>query len=204
MSMGTYLFSDVFGNLALMSISSVCVMPFTGAALIFSPYLVKKMGTMKLIRSGLVIGTGMYMGLFLLHIFTDINPMVHILVSSAGAMFTGVGTMMQWGLVGETIDYNEYLLGKRSEGTIYGTFNMLRRLGQAIGTSGSVALLGIIGYDVAISNAGMLQSEQTILGIKVLCILVPAIVTIGSWISFKFIWNITPEVKEKMVQGMDC
>lgn len=194
MSMGTYLFSDVFGNLSLMSISSVCVMPFTGAALILSPYLVKKMGTMKLIRGGLVIGTGIYVILFLLHVFTDINPMVHILLSSAGAMFTGVGTMMQWGLVGETIDYNEYLLGKRSEGTIYGTFNMLRRLGQAIGTSGSVALLGIIGYDVAISNAGMLQSEQTILGIKILCILVPAIVTIGSWISFKFIWNITPEL----------
>ena len=27
---------------------------------------------------------------------------------------------MQWGLVGEAIDYNELLTGKRTEGSIYG------------------------------------------------------------------------------------
>ena len=126
--------------------------------------------------------------------------MVHILMSSVGSMFTGVGTMMQWGLVGEAIDYNEYLLGKRSEGAITGTFTMLRRAGQAIGTSGSVALLGIIGYDATLSNAGMAQSATTVLGIKVLCVLVPAIVTMGSWAVFKYIWNITPELKVKMME----
>lgn len=200
MSMGTYMFSDVLGNMSLMSVSSICIMPFTGLALILSPKIVKKIGTMKLIRGGLVIGTVLYIVLFMLHIFTKVNPMVHIVLSAMAAMFTGVGTMMQWGLVGETIDYNEYLLGKRSEGTIYGTFNMLRRLGQAIGTSGSVALLGLIGYDVALSNAGMAQSAGTVLGIKVLCILVPAIVTVGSWVAFRFVWNITPELKAKMVE----
>lgn len=200
MSMGTYMFTDVLGSMSLMSISSICILPFTGAALVCSPYLVKKMGTMKLIRGGLVIGTGVYLVLFAMHVLTNVNPMVHILMSAVGAMFTGVGTMMQWGLVGETIDYNEYLLGKRSEGTIYGTFNMLRRLGQAIGTSGSVALLGWIGYDVALSNAGLAQSAETVFGIKVLCVLVPAIVTIGSWLSFKLVWNITPELKEKMLE----
>jgi len=200
MSMGTYMFSDVLGNLALMSISSICILPFTGAALIFSPQLVKKMGTMKLIRSGFVIGTAIYVMLFVMHVLTNVNPMVHILMSSVGSMFTGVGTMMQWGLVGEAIDYNEYLLGKRSEGAITGTFTMLRRAGQAIGTSGSVALLGIIGYDATLSNAGMAQSATTVLGIKVLCVLVPAIVTMGSWAVFKYIWNITPELKVKMME----
>ena len=198
MSMGTYLFSDVLGSLALMSLNSVCVLPFTGAALVLSPYLVKRMGTMKLIRGGLAIGIGIQLILFALHVLTDVNPMVHIFMSALGAMFTGVGTMMQWGLVGETIDYNEYILGKRSEGTIYGTFNMLRRLGQAIGTSGSVALLGWIGYDVALSNAGMSQGAGTVFGIKVLCVLVPALVTIGSWFVFRFVWNITPELKAQM------
>lgn len=198
MSMGTYIFSDVLGDLSLMSLSSICVMPFTGAVLVLSPRLVKKIGTMKLIRGGLIIGSAIYFVLFALHVFTNVNPMVHILVSTLGGTFTGVGTMMQWGLVGETIDYNEYLLGKRSEGTIYGTFNMLRRFGQAIGTSGSVALLGWIGYDAVLSNAGMSQSASTVLGIKALCMLVPAIVAIGSWAAFKYVWNITPELKEKI------
>lgn len=197
MSMGTYMFSDVLGNLALMSVSSVCILPFTGAALVFCPRLVKKMGTMKLIRSGLVIGVGIYIVLFIMHVFTNVNPMVHIFMNALGSMFTGVGTMMQWSLVGEVIDYNEYLLGKRSEGAITGVFTMLRRVGQAIGTSGGVALLGWIGYDAVLSNMGQPQSAGTIFGVKVLCILIPAIITMGSWFVFKYLWNITPEMKEK-------
>ena len=200
-TMGTYMFSDVLGNLALMSVSTICIMPLSIFVLLFSPKLVEKMGTVDLIRKTLVIGAGIYVLLFVMHVTTDVNVWVHIIFSALGSAFTSVGTMMQWGLVGEAIDFNEYLLGKRTEGTIYGTFNMLRRLGQAIGASGSVALLGWIGYDVALSNMGMAQNAQTILGIKVLCVLAPAIVSLGSWTAFRFVWNITPEVKEKMAKN---
>lgn len=198
MAMGTYMFSDVLGSLALMSISSLCVMPFTLITLAVSPKIVKKLGTMPLIRGGMLLGTGVYLVLFLLHVFTAVNPFVHILLNTAGSVFVGVGTMMQWGLVSEATDYNEYLLGKRSEGTIYGTFNMLRRVGQAIGSSGCVALLGWIGYDAVRANAGLAQTDGAILGIKIISVLIPAIVTVGSWLTFKYIWNITPELKEKM------
>ena len=37
-----------------------------------------------------------------------------------------------------------------------------------------------------------------VLGLKVLCVLVPAVFILGSWAAFKFVWNITPEVREKM------
>lgn len=195
-TMGTYMFSDVLGNLALMSASTIFTMPMSIVVLVLSPKLVKKMGTVPLIQKTLLIGVGIYVALFGLHITTNVNPWVHIVLSALGSAFASVGTMMQWGLVGETIDYNEYILGKRTEGTIYGTFNMIRRLGQAIGSSGSVALLGVIGYDVALSNMGMTQSPETILGIKVLCVLAPAIVSLGSWAAFKFVWDIKPEYKE--------
>lgn len=200
MTMGTYMFSDVLGNLALMSASTIFTMPLSVLVLVWSPKLVKKMGTTNLIKKTLVIGTGIYVVLFGMHVTTNVNVWVHIIMSALGSAFTSVGTMMQWGLVGETIDYNEYLLGKRTEGSIYGTFNMLRRLGQAIGSSGSVALLGVIGYDVALSNMGITQATQTIFGIKVLCILLPALVSLGSWAAFRFVWNITPELKAKMAE----
>ena len=200
-TMGTYMFSDVLGNMALMSVSTMVTMPLSIVVLALSPKLVKKMGTIPLIKGSSLLGAAVYIFLFVLHITTNIHVWTHIILSALAGMFTGVGNMMQWGLVGEAIDYNEYLLGKRTEGTIYGTFNMIRRLGQAIGASGGVALLGVIGYDVAISNMGMTQSPQTILGIKVLCILAPALATIGSWAAFKFLWNITPELKAKMAEG---
>ena len=132
----------------------------------------------------------------MLHITMQVGPVLHIVISAIATMFMSVGTMMQWGLVGDTIDYNELLLGKRNEGTIYGTFNMLRRVGQAIGTSGGVALLGIIGYDAIKSNMGLAQSVETVFGLKVLCILAPAIVTVGSWAAFRFVWKISNKPNE--------
>ena len=197
-TMGTYMFSDVLGNMALMSVSTMITMPFSIMMLVLAPNLVKRMGTIPLIKRGNLLGAATYIVLFILHITTDINVWTHIILSAMAGVFTGVGTMMQWGLVGEAIDYNEYLLGKRTEGTIYGTFNMIRRLGQAIGASGGVALLGVIGYDAVLSNMGGVQSSTTILGIKILCILGPALATLGSWAAFRFIWNITPEVRAQM------
>lgn len=200
MTMGTYMYQDVLGSLALMSISNICIMPVTLLFLFMAPRLVKKMGTAKLIQNSLLIGAGIYVILFSLMVLTDINVWLYIALSGIGYGFVGVSTMMQWSLVGETIDYNEYLTGKRTEGTIYGTFNMVRRLGQAIGSSFSVALLGWIGYDVALANAGLAQSDTTILGLKVLCILVPAFIALGSWVAFKFVWYIKPEYKAKVAE----
>ena len=43
-----------------------------------------------------------------------------------------------------------------------------------------------------------MQSAGTIFGLKALCVLTPAIFILGSWAAFKFVWNITPEVRAKM------
>ena len=189
MTMGTYMFSDVLGNMTYMSVSYVLTMPLSMCVLLFSPKLIQKHGTMPIIQKSLVIGSGIYVLLFIMHILTNVNVWVHMIVSALAGTFTNVGVMMQWGLVGQTVDFNEKILGKRSEGSIYGMFNMVRRVGQAIGSSGSVAILGLIGYSVAISNAGGTQSDFTILGIKVLCILVPAFASMGSWVAFRYIWG---------------
>jgi hypothetical protein len=34
-----------------------------------------------------------------------------------------------------------------------------------------------------------------------MCVLVPALFILGSWAAFKFVWNITPEIREKMAAG---
>ena len=101
---------------------------------------------------------------------------------------------MQWGLVGEAIDYNELVTGKRTEGSIYGTFNLSRRIGQTVGLGFSFFALDWIKYDPKLDA----QGDSTIFGFKVLCVLIPAIFILGSWAAFKFVWNITPEIREKM------
>ena len=105
-----------------------------------------------------------------------------------------VSIQMQWGLVGEAIDYNECITGKRTEGSIYGAFNLARRIGQTVGLGFSFFALDWIGYDVDLD----VQSAPTVFGFKVLCVLIPAIFIFGSWAAFRFVWNITPDIRAKM------
>ena len=195
-ALGTYMYADVLGSLALMSVGSVIGMPVSLVCMSVVPKLARKIGSQKVLRGSLLLGFGLYVGLFTLHITTSVNVWVHIGINALASGVSGLSNMMQWGMLSEAIEYNEYLTGKRTEGSINGTFNMLRRLGQGLGSSFGVAMLGLIGYDATVT----VQGERTILGIKVLCLLFPAICAISSWVVFRFVWNITPELREKMAQ----
>ena len=197
-TLGTYMYSDVLGDVSLMSMTSVISMPFMIAVLVFSPMLVKKFGLVPVIRASLVAGSALYISLFAAHMVMDVPPMVHMIWSSLASGVAMMSIQMQWGMVGEAIDYNEYLTGKRTEGSIYGTFNLTRRIGQTIGNSAAVLALGWIGYDVTVAASGGVQAASVLTGIKALCVLVPGIFVLGSWAAFKYVWNITPEVKAQM------
>ena len=74
---------------------------------------------------------------------------------------------------------------------VYITLPMMR------GSIMAVLMLGWVGYD----TAAAVQSAAAITGIKALCVLMPGIFVIGSWLAFTFVWNITPEIREKMAQS---
>ena len=193
-SLSTYMYADVLGSLALMSIGSVLTMPVSLICMSAVPKLSRKLGSQRVLHGRLLLGFGLYVLLFALHILTPINVWVHMILTALAGGISGLSNMLQWGMLSEAIEYNEYLTGKRTEGSINGTFNMLRRLGQGLGASFGVAVLGLIGYNVAAA----IQTPATILGIKVLCLLFPALCALGSWIVFRYVWDITPEVREKM------
>ena len=193
-ALGTYMYSDVLGNLALMSLGSLLGMPLAFLFLGIAPKMAKKFGLEGFIRHGLMIGALMYVALFGLHVMMDVPAMVHLLWSAVANAFVTISTQQQYGLVGESIDYNEYLTGKRTEGSIYGTFSLSRRVGTTIGNSLGVLMLGWIGYDANLA----VQTASTLTGIKFLCVLLPGIFALGSWVAFRYVWNITPEVREKM------
>ncbi len=193
-TLGSYMYSDVLGDIGLMTISSALSMPIMILILVISPALSKKFGLVPYIRFSLLAGFFLYTTLFAAHLLTDVNPYVHMIWSTLAAGVGSCSIQMQWGLVGEAIDYNEYLTGKRTEGSIYGTFNLSRRIGQTVGNSAAVLALGWIGYDATAT----VQSAGTITGIKLLCVLVPGIFLLGSWAAFRFVWNITPAIRKEI------
>lgn len=197
-TLASYMYADVLGDVGMMSFSSMISMPMMFVVLIGAPILAKKISLEKMIRYSLLLGSAMFGGLFVMHLVMEVPAFVHMVVSSLALSIAMVSIQMQWGLVAEAIDYNELVTGKRTEGSIYGTFNLARRIGQTVGNSAAVLALGWIGYDSVAAAQGLAQSASTLTGIKVLCVLVPAIFALGSWAVFKFVWNITPEVRAKL------
>ena len=193
-ALGMYMYSAVYHDVTYQSISSILSAPFMVGAMVAVPFLCKKYDLPKLIRVSLLAGGAVLGILFAMHMTMDVHPLVHGVMLGIGSGMSMVSVQMQWGLVGEAIDYNEYTTGKRTEGSIYGTFNLSRRIGQTIGQGFALYALGWIGY----RGTEEVQSAGTVLGMKVLCVLVPAIFIIGSWAAFKFVWNISPELKEEM------
>lgn len=195
-TLGMYMYSAVYHDVTYQSISSILSAPFMVGAMVAVPFLCKRYDLQKLIRFSLLIGGAFCGALFVMHMVMDVHPLIHGVMLGVGTGFSMVSVQMQWGLVGEAIDYNEFVTGKRTEGSIYGTFNLARRIGQTIGQGFALYALGWIGYQ----GTAAVQTAGTIFGMKVLCVLLPAIFILGSWAAFKFIWNITPEMRAKMAE----
>ena len=189
-----YMYSAVYNDVTYKTIASVLSAPFMVGSMAIVPFLCKKLGLEKIIRYTLLVGGAICGLLFVMHLVMDVNPLVHGVILGIGSGMAMVSIQMQWGLVGEAIDYNEYITEKRTEGSIYGTFNLSRRIGQTVGLGFSFFALDWIKYNPDLD----VQSAGTVFGFKILCVLVPALFILGSWAAFKFVWNITPEVRAKM------
>jgi Na+/melibiose symporter-like transporter len=60
-----------------------------------------------------------------------------------------------------------------------------------------ITWFGYISHDPEIPTV---QPDSAIMGIMLMCILIPAIIGMGSWLAFRFIWDITPEKRAKMAE----
>ena len=123
-----YMYSAVYDAVEYKTIASMMSAPFMVGAMVAVPFMCKKLGLEKVIRYALLIGGVICVGLFAMHLTMDVPPLLHGVILGVGTGFAMVSIQMQWGLVGEAIDYNEFVTDKRTEGSIYGTFNLAKKL----------------------------------------------------------------------------
>lgn len=194
-----YMAADVLKDIGIQSVGSV----FSSVAMIVilasAPLLTKKWDLVVIIRTCLAAGFVFYVGL-LAYVFMapGLSSMLYILWMGLATALVTMSVQMQWGLVAESIDYNEYLTGKRNEGTIYGFFSLSRRIGSMIANSLSVLLIAGIGYDPELTAAGLDQAAGTIAGIKWMVVGFPCLAAVVSFCCFTFVWNINGDVRAKM------
>ena len=200
-SAATYMYMDVMKNVAMQgvgtSLSSILMIIVLTAA----PILTKKWDLVVIIRVCLLAGFISCVGMTAYVVMVpEFNQWVFVVWYALGNGLITMSVQMQWGLVAESIDYNEHLTGKRNEGTIYGFFSLSRRIGSTIANSASVLIIAGIGYDAALTAAGLPQADSTIAGIKLMVIGFPMIAALCSFCCFTFIWNINKDVRAKMAE----
>ena len=189
-TLGVYLYRDVYDALTMYSVMSMITLAMQVISLAVTPLAVKKFGLMRTVRGGILIGIVFYV----LGFFFSPNVYFYMFFYALGSTFSSVSVLQQWGMMAEIIDYNEYLTGKRTEGTMYGVFNLVRKIGQGIGSSGAVWALGIVGYSAALEA----QTAFTQTAIKGLTTLLPAATLVVSYLALRFLYDMTPEISAKV------
>ena len=182
-ALNAYLFKDYFqapGMLGLAGllpmVSMFIVLPLTGK-------LVGKFGKKNIAIYSSLVCVVTYGILFL---FPSKNPWVYIGLITVSGIGSGLYGMIVWALVGDVIDYQEYLTGKREEGIVYATYSLSRKLVQAIvGSIGGFALAAI-GYQ----SGAATQTPEVAESIRNIIILVPLIGYAFGAICLKFIYNL--------------
>ena len=199
-ALNAYLFKDYFGTPGLLSIAGLVGMIGTFIVLPFTTKLVAKFGKKNVATYSSIICIISYT---ILVFFPSKNPWIYIglnLISGIGVAFYN---MLIWALVGDVMDYQEYLSGQREDGTVYAAYSLSRKLVQAIvGSIGGFALAAI-GYQ----SGAATQTPEVAENIRTIITVVPLIGFVFGAVCLKFVYNLSNktlnEVNEELERRRD-
>ena len=107
------------------------------------PKLAKKLGSRKLIFFASIYTIVLYT---VLYVVVIPNVYAFMMINSLAGLGLTSFTMVTWSLATEAIDYQEYKTGDRSDGTMYSMYQFSRKIGTAVVSSLTTALIGVAGY----------------------------------------------------------
>lgn len=96
-----------------------------------------------------------------------------LLVSCAGGVLSGPTAPLVWAMYGDVADYGEWKFRRRTTGLIFSASMFAQKFGLTIGAGLSGWLLALFGY---VANAP--QSDESLLGIRLLFTLIPAAIAL--------------------------
>ena len=199
-ALNAYLFKDYFQAPGLLSLAGLLPMVGTFLAIPVTGKLVAKFGKKNIAIYSGIVSIAAYVVLVL---FPTKNPMLYIALITVSGFGTALYGMIVWALVGDVIDYQEYLSGKREEGIVYATYSVSRKLVQAIvGSIGGFALAAI-GYQ----SGAATQAPEVAESIRTIITVVPLIGFIFGTVCLKFVYNLSNktlnEVNEELERRRD-
>ncbi|QGQ45205.1 glycoside-pentoside-hexuronide (GPH):cation symporter [Metabacillus sediminilitoris] len=181
-------------NPGLMSILTFLSIGLAIVGSMFIPALVKRIGKKKTFILGLLIGIVSDVVNFMLP--TDITTF--LIAFSIGSFGLAFALGLPWVMIADSVDYHEWNAGERTEGVVYSSYSFFRKFAQALAGFIPGVALGIIGY---VPNVQ--QSAETLLGLKGLMFVAPAVLNILALIILFFFYNLTDELYKKIVADLN-
>ncbi len=187
---GTYYYTYILGNLALMGLVSLVGVVAQVPAMILSAILGNKIGKKKTYLVGVVIALA---GL-LIRIPFAANLLVVIISSLVYTFGTGLTSTLIYGIQADNSNYVEYKTGKHAEGAVASTSSFITKCAQGLGGSIPLYILAATGY---VANAAT-QTESAVNGILLNFTILPFAGLLISGIIFALFYNITKEDMENI------
>lgn len=194
-SLNAYLFKEYFNNAKLVSLAGLAtiipmflVIPFVGK-------IVSVFGKKEAAAGGTAFSMIIY---FILFISPIKNPYVYIGLTMLAGLGTGLVNTLIWALVGDAIDYQEYLSGERNEGTVYSSYSLCRKLAQAISGGVGGFALSFLGYQ----SGAAVQAESVGVGIKNIICGANAIGLALTFLAFLFVYNLSKKRLAEVNEGL--
>lgn len=141
--MANYVFPNYYGNAKIQSLSVVMMGGGMIIAAVIAKPLAKKFG-----KAEISVVSNMVAGIVcaLLYFIRPQNVWVYVAFQFLCWFGLGIFSMVVWALITDVIDYSEIKNGIREDGSVYALYSFARKLGQALTSGLSGALLSMIGY----------------------------------------------------------
>lgn len=196
----TVLFQSYFNNVKVSGVIQLFAMI---PILVFTPLarkMVTKYGKKELATVGAIIQMVSCGLMFIFAITGIMSPdgkgiLMYVVCQLVNSLGLGIYSTVSWAMMGDAIDYNEWKMGTREEGTVYALHSFFRKLAQGVGPAVALQILLAIGY------VGANEGNQTWEVASKMPFMVAALYLISAVLGFiglGLIYNLDKKTLEKM------
>lgn len=192
----SYIFKEYYQNTSVITIASLLTIPVLIVCFIFVPKIVAKFGKRKVI---LVSSTYNLIFSLIILLFPIQDAMVYVVLNMLATIGQTAFTMLIWALVTDCLDYSEWKMNVRSDGSMYSLYTFSRKIGSTIASTGAASALAAIGY---VSGTNVVQSQATVNNIYYLVNAVPIATCILELIGIGLIFNMDQKMTDQMYKEL--
>ena len=194
----SYIYKEFYQDTSFMTLASLGSIPVMMVCFVMVPKIVAKFGKRTVI---LVMSTyNLLVSSFILF-FQVKSPLAYTVLVLLATIGQTAFTILIWALVTDCLDYSEWKMNFRADGSMYSLYTFSRKVGSTIASAGAASALAAIGY---VAGAGAVQSASTINNIYYLVNAIPVITCILELIGIGIIFNLDKEKTAEMYAELEA